>query len=266
MRKLLMLLMAALLTGCAALQHQQTFYQVAPTKYPKTARVMVFEYRNVNIREIYDLLYSDYLIIGRSEFIGPYEDPKRSAEFAMTTGADIFVTASQFKESQTSFVPSFTPTTDISYISGFTGTGSFYGTVTSYGTRTTMIPVHYDRYDQNGLFLKNVNHVSPLWERKRADYKETGTNPLSGLWYNENAELRVYKSGTQMVAFFEHAPKGKEMGQLDDLKMLFNPETGAGVYLMANRTPQPANIKLNKFGFLEVNLVSQNDTFSFARR
>jgi hypothetical protein len=266
MKNLPLLLIAALFAGCAVPEHRQTYIQVAPAKYPRTARVSVFEYRNVNLREIYDLLYSDYLIIGRSEFSGLYEDPKKSAEFALTIGADVFVTAFQFKETQTSFVPSYAPSAEISYISGFTGTGSFYGTVTSYGTRTTMIPVRSDRYDQNGMYLKNVNLVSPLWERKRADYKETGANPLSGLWYNENTELKIYKSGSQMVAFFEHAPRGKEKGQIDELKMLFNPETGAGVYLMADRTPQPATIKLNKFGFLEANLISQNDTFSFARR
>lgn len=53
---------------------------------------------------------------------------------------------------------------------------------------------------------------------------------------------------------------------MDDLKMIFNPETGGGIYLMADRTPQPANIKLNKFGYLEVSLILQNDAFSFARR
>jgi hypothetical protein len=260
------LLAIALLTGCAALQHQQTYKQVAPSKFPKTAKVSVFEYRNVNIRELYDLLYSDFLIIGRSEFSGQYENPGKSVEFAQSIGADVFVSTSQFVESQISFVPSITPTTSTTYISGYTGRGSFYGTATSFGTRTTMIPVRIDRYDQNGLYLKNVNHVSPLWERTSSDYKETDANPLSGNWHNENIDLKIYKSGTQMVAFFEHAPRNKEQGQMDELKMIFNPETGSGIYLMANRTPQPANIKLNKFGYLEVNIISQNDTFSFARR
>lgn len=266
MKKFLILLILASISGCAALEHQQTYKQSAPTKYPATAKVMVFEYRNVSIHEIYDLLYSDFLIIGRSEFVGPYEDPKSSIEFAKSLGADVFVSTSQFKETRTSFMPTITPTSSTSYISGNSVAGPFYGTSNNYGTRTTMIPVYIDRYDQNGLYLKNINHVSPLWERNHSDYKETEANSLSGIWYNENFDLKIYKSGTQMVAVFDSAPKGKENGHLDDLKMLFNPETGAGVYLMADRTPQPAQIKVNKFGNLQVDITSLNESVSFARR
>jgi uncharacterized protein YceK len=266
MKRILILLILASLTGCAALEHQQTYKQSAPTKYPATAKLMVFEYRNVNIHEIYDLLYSDFLIIGRSEFVGPYEDPKSSIEFAKSLGADVFVSTSQFKETRTSFIPTVTPTSSTSYISGTSVNGPFYGTSNNYGTRTTMIPVYIDRYEQNGLYLKNVNHVSQLWERNRSDYKETEANPLSGIWYNENFDLKIYKSGTQMVAFFDSNPKGKESGHLDDIKMLFNPETGAGVYLMADRTPQPAQIKVNKFGNLQIDITSLNESVSFARR
>ncbi len=266
MKKLLMLLILAALTGCAALQHQESYRQSAPTKYPRTAKVMVFEYRNTNIHELYNLLYSDFLIIGKSEFTGAYENPRSSVEFAQSIGTDVFVATSQFKETQMSFVPMITPTSSTSYISGNTANGPFFGTANSYGTRTTMVPVYVDRYIQSGLYLKNVNHVTPLWEKTASDYKETGANPLSGIWYNENFDLKIYKSGTQMVAFFDHSPRGKEKGQVGDLKMLFNPETGAGIYIMADKTPQPAQIKVNKFGNLEVDLLSQNETFSFARR
>lgn len=266
MKKTLMLLVLASLYGCAALEHQQTYIQSAPTKYPATSKVMVFEYRNVSIHEIYDLLYSDFLIIGRSEFVGPYEDPKSSIDFARSLGTDVFVSTSQFKETRTSFMPMVTPTASTSYISGNSAAGPFYGTSNNYGTRTTMIPVYIDRYDQNGLFLKNVNHVVPLWEKQRSDFKETEANPLSGIWYNENFDLKIYKSGAQMVAFFDSAPKGKVQGQVDDIKLLFNPETGAGVYLMPDRAPQPAQIKVNKFGNLQVDITSLNESVSFARR
>lgn len=266
MKKLLMLLILATLTGCAALQHQESYRQSAPTKYPKTSQVMVFEYRNINIHDLYKLLYGDYLIIGKSEFTGPYENPRSSIEFAKSTGTDVFVTTSQFKETQLSFVPMVTPTSSTSYISGATAAGPFYGTSNNYGTRTSIVPVYVDRYIQNGLYLKNVNHVTPLWEKKRSDYKESGADTLSGIWFNENFDLKIYKSGTQIVAFFDSAPKGKEQGRVDDLKIIFNPETGAGIYMMADRAPQPAQIKLNKFGNLEVDIMSLNENFSFARR
>ena len=266
MKKLLILLMFAALTGCAALEHQHSFKQVAPTKYPKTAKVLVFEYRNVNLHEIYDLIYSDFLIIGKSEFTGPYEDPNSSLEFAQSIGADVFVATSQFKETRTSFVPMVTPISSTSYFTGNNASGPFYGTSNNYGTRTTMVPVYIDRYEQNGMYLKNVNQVVPLWDKKRADYKETETHSLSGNWYNENFDLKLYKSGAQIVAFFDSTPKGKESGHIDDLKLLFNPESGAGIYLMPDRTPQPALIKVNKFGHLEVDLLSRSETLSFARK
>ncbi|OIR04247.1 hypothetical protein GALL_137290 [mine drainage metagenome] len=266
MKKLILLLVWASLAGCAGLEHQQTFQQSSPTKFPATTNVMVFEYRNVDIHNIYDLLFSDFLIIGKSGFTGSYEDPRASLEFAKSIGTDVFVTTSQFKGTRTSFVPMSTPTSDTSYMSGYSGGTPFYGTTNSYGTTTTMIPVNYDRYEQNGLYLKNVNHVTPLWEKKASDYKETSSSPMAGIWYNENYDLKMYKSGVHMVAFFNSIPKGKEKGQQDDIKMLFNPETGAGIYMMADRTPQPAQIKINKFGNLQVDIASQNETYSFARR
>ncbi len=266
MKKLLVLLILALLTGCASLQYQESYKQSAPTKYPKTSDVPVFEYRNVNIHEIYDLLYSDFLIIGRAEFIGPYEDPKSSLEFAKSIGTDVFVTTSQFKETRISFIPTITPTQSTTNISGMSGTAPFFGTANSYGTMTTMIPVHIDRYEQSGLYLKNVNHVVPLWEKKRSDYKETAANALSGVWYNENFDLKIYQSGAQMVAFIDSISRGKDKGQIDDLKMLFNPETGAGIYIMADKAPQPALIKVNRFGHLEVDVTSLGESYSFARK
>lgn len=266
MKTILTLLVMAALGGCAAIEHQQTFQQSAPTKFPATSKVMVFEYRNVSIQDIYELLYSDFLIIGRSEFVGPYEDPKSSSDFAKSMGTDVLVTTSQFKETRTSFVPMVTPTSSTSYYSGNNAAGPFFGTSNNYGTRTSMIPVYIDRYSQSGLYLKNVNHVSPLWEKKSSNFKETESNPLSGIWYNANFDLKLYKSGDQMVAFFDSVPKGTEQGQLDDIKLLFNPQTGAGIYMMADRTPQPAQIKVNKFGNLQVDITSLSESVSFARR
>lgn len=265
MQKLLMIFIFCSLTGCV-IGHKEFYEQVAPTKYPATTKVMVFEYSNVNIREIYDLFYSDLLIIGKSGFNGPYEDPKMSIEYAKSIGADVFITSSQFKETRTSFLTSSVPTTSTTQLSGYMGSGSFYGTATTYGTRTTTIPISADRYNQAGLYLKNINNLLPLWERKSTDYKETDSSELSGIWFNENYDLKVIKSGKQMVAFISSVPITKEIWHLDELKMIFSPETGTGFYLMGDKTPQPAEIKLNKFGHLEVKLIAQSESFSFARK
>lgn len=266
MKRLLMLLIFASLAGCGTLHYQESYKQSAPTKYPRTAHVMVFEYRNTNIDDLYHLLYGDYLIIGKSAFTGAYEDPRESVDYAKSIGTDVLVTSAQFKETQASYAPMITPTSSTSYISGNIGTGPFYGTANTYGTTTSMVPVYIDRYVQSALFLKNVHHVTPLWEKKRPDYKETEANDLSGVWYSENFDLMLYQSGKQIVGFFATSPKDKDKGRIDDLKLIFNPETGAGVYLMADRTPQPAQFKVNKFRNLEVSITSLNESFSFARR
>ena len=67
MKNLVFGLLLLLLGGCAQ-GHKQFYRQVAPKKYPPTSDVMIFRYRNVEIEEIYNLLFSDLLIIGKSSF------------------------------------------------------------------------------------------------------------------------------------------------------------------------------------------------------
>jgi len=244
----------------------QFYEHVAPIQYPATQKVMVFEYANTGLREIYDLLFNDFLIVGTSGFNGPYENPKRSINFAKSLGANVLITNAQFTETKTSFINSTTPTKNTTYISGYTGSGSFYGSATTYGTRTKIIPISVDRYDQDGLYLRNVNNVNPLWERKYSDYNETGQSPISGMWFNENYEIKTYQSGDQMVSFINSEPKDRKIWKVDDLKMIFGVDSGVGIYLMANKTPIPAKIAINKFGHLEVKLLLEDQIFSFARR
>lgn len=265
MKTLLAIFLAVLLSGCAQLGHREFYDQVAPSKYPPTSKVMIFEYSNVDLGETYELLFSDYLIIGKSGFNGPYENPDKARSYAKSIGADILITSSQFKETRTSFMNLSTPTTSTTYISGYSGSGSVYGTATTYGTQTTTIPVRVNRYDQDGIYLKNVKNANPLWERTRSQYKSTGTNDLSGIWENEIYEIEVIQSGDQMVAFISAVLDGDKSWSKDQLKMVFGKESGVGIYLMGNKTPMPSEFKVNKFGHLEVKLLTNAETFSFAK-
>jgi len=266
MKRALIVTFAALLVqGCAGLGHKEFYAQVAPTKYPPTEKTMVFEYANVNLKEIYDLLFSDFLIIGRSGFNGPYENPDRSVSYAKSIGADVFISTSQFKEARTSFMNLSTPTSSTTYVSGYSGAGSFSGTATTYGTRTTTVPITVNRYDQDGLFLRNVNSVVPLWERTDAQCKKTEPSNLEGVWFNENYKLNLYRSGQQLVAFIANEPKDRDSWGKGQLKFIYGVDSGVGVYLMGNKTPMPAQFALNKFGHLEVTLITSQETFSFAR-
>lgn len=265
MKTLLSIILTVMLSGCAQLGHREFYDQVSPSKYPPTSKVMIFEYSNVDLDEIYELLFSDFLIIGKSGFNGPYEAPGHARNYARSIGADILITSSQFKETRTSFMNLSTPTTNTTYISGYSGSGSVYGTATTYGTQTTTIPVRVDRYDQDGIYLKNVNNINPLWERTRSQYKSTETNKLSGIWKNESYEIEIIKSGEQMVAFISAVLGGDTSWSKDQLKMVFGTESGVGIYLMGNKTPMPSEFKVNKFGHLEVKLLTNAETFSFAK-
>lgn len=265
MKTLLAIILAVMLASCAQLGHREFYDQVAPSKYPPTPKVMIFEYSNVDLDEIYELIFSEFLIIGKSGFNGPYENPDHVRSYAKSIGADILITSSQFKETRTSFMNLSTPTTNTTYISGYSGSGSVYGTATTYGIQTTTIPVRVNRYDQDGIYLKNVNNANPLWERSRLQYKSTRTNDLTGIWKNENYEIEVIQSGEQMVAFISDVLDGDKSWSKDQLKMVFGTESGVGIYLMGNKTPMPSEFKVNKFGHLEVKLLTNAETFAFAK-
>jgi hypothetical protein len=253
------------MSGCATLGHKEFYDQVAPMKYPVTSNVLIFEYSNVDLDEMYELFFSDYLIIGKSAFNGPYQKPSQTASYAKSIGTDIFITTSQFKETKTSFMNLTTPTTSTTYISGYNGSGNVYGTATTYGTQTTTVPVSVNRYDQDGMYLKNINGINPLWERTRSQYQTTSTNRFSGIWKNESYEIEIIQSGDQMVAFIKTVIDGDKSWVSDQLKMVFGTESGMGIYLMGNKAPTPSEFSLNKFGFLEVNLLTNSESFSFAK-
>jgi hypothetical protein len=242
-RTLNIIFILLLVQGCASLgesqSHKDFYRQVAPTKYPPTEETMVFKYGTVNLETIYDLLFSDFLIIGRSHFNGPYEDPMQSVSYAKSIGANVFVTTYQFQETTTSFID----------------TGSF------------IAPIRVHRYDQSGLFLKNVSGSVPLWERTEAHYKRTESSNLEGAWFNEHYKINLYRSGQYLVAFMMENSKKHPIWEKGQLNFIYNINSGAGFILMADKTPLPANFALNKFGHLEgTTLKPESFSFSFARQ
>lgn len=145
------------LFGCGSL-HQHYYAQVAPSKYTPTDTVYVFDYENLRLKEVYELLFSDYLIIGKSSFYAPYNPTRRVVPFAKSIGSDVVITSIQFKDTQTSVLPLTTPTTNVTNYSGNIGGKAVYGSATSFGTTTTMMPIQVDYYDQGAYFLRNVNN------------------------------------------------------------------------------------------------------------
>ena len=106
----------------------------------------------------------------------------------------------------------------------------------------------------------------PLWERTVNQYKRTQENELEGTWINENYKLNLFRSGEQMVAFIAEPPKERDVWYKGQLKFMYGVDSGAGIYLMGDKTPMPAKFNVNKFGHLEVTLVTAKESFSFARQ
>jgi hypothetical protein len=267
MKKILALI-PILLAGCASndrdLGYKEFYSQTAPSKYPPPARTMTFAYENADINDLYNILFSDYLIIGKSGFNGPFEDPANASNYANSIGSDVFISMAQLKETKTSFYNIQTPTSSTTRMNGFSGGTAFSGTATTYGTQTTSIPIVINRYDQHGLFLRNINKVTPLWERTNVDYPKNSPTEASVSWENERYNILTYHSSSQIVGFIEKLKLENDKWKEGELKFSYDEKTGTGIYLMGNKAPMPAKFSINKFGHLEVSLYGGTESFSFA--
>ncbi|MFZ4859608.1 MAG: primase-helicase family protein [Desulfuromonadaceae bacterium] len=84
---------------------------------------------------------------------------------------------------------------------------------------------------------------------------------------NERYELSICKSGDKTVGFISKVKDTElELWKTDAIKLSFNSEDKKGVYFMGDKTPNPANFSINKFGYLEVSIFGQDTKFSFAKR
>ena len=104
---------------------------------------------------------------------------------AKNIGADILITSRNFDRNVSGTINMELPDTQTSYHSGNyygnSGFGSYSGTSTTYGTKSHSIPYSVDRYDQDALFLKNVNNIKPVFNKVEDDYKKNGTSKFDGI-------------------------------------------------------------------------------------
>ncbi len=240
-----LLLQFILIMGCVSNAYRQFYHQIAPSQYEDTKNYYVFEYSNVDIDEIYSLLFKDFLIIGESRFTGLYSKATQASLLASEIGSDVLIASTQFKETRTSF--------------------KSLSTHTAYMTATTIVPVEVDRYKHKAIFLKNINNIVPLWETKRKDFPVTSESQFDGIWKNIKYEVEIIKSGDDLVAFIDKRPSKRSKWKPDDTKFIFNPENNVGIYLKHDRTPIPASFKINQFGHLEITLFTNQERFSFER-
>jgi hypothetical protein len=158
-----------------------------------------------------------------------------------------------------------TPTTSTTTFSGYAGSNGFSGSATTFGTKTTSVPITVDRYNQDGMFLRNAHNVNSLWTKHKQDYTKTGKSDFDGIWKNENYELELYQSGNEIAGFI-HKVVGRDVQwNTSDLKLIFNPLKGTGIYMMGDKKPVPSKIYINRFGHLDITLLTSKEHIAFKR-
>jgi hypothetical protein len=219
------------------------YKQIAPTKYPQTDRVFIFEYPHADINQVYESLFSDYLIIGKSSFIsGHVKNYEQSSDLfsqASSVGSNIAIVAFYMKQRK---VDTITDEDD--------------------SERVAVI----EEYEYNVFYLRNVNKIVPVWDRNSKDYVKTGPNALEGVWYNEQYEMNVCQSGNNLVGCRGNGSENMAVPGRGNLVFLFDVNTKAGVFIKKNGTPMPGVYTINKFGHLSITLKYSNDIVSFARK
>lgn len=115
------------------------FRHTAPESYPPIPSTKIFAYGNLDLQLIYESLFGDFLVIGRSVLTGPWLDPLASSDlagFARYKGADILIISSVLDSSITSLE------------SHSIAAPFFQG----YVQRTDAVPVTENRFRQQAFF------------------------------------------------------------------------------------------------------------------
>lgn len=102
--------------------------------------------------------------IGYTYFNGSDTKTKGALKLARKMKARFIVVESQYTGTNTGTIPLITPTTDTTYSngtasvygSGGQATGSYSGTSTTYGSRTTNMAFSVNRYDINVIYFKEM--------------------------------------------------------------------------------------------------------------
>ena len=255
-------------SGCVTPRYEDYYKHTAASEFPPTTEVKMFYYPNADYENLYDLFFKDYLLIGKTGLRGKLVNPENGIPFAKSIGADLYVATAQFKDTKTKISSISLPSSNSTYINGNIGNQYFSGTATTYGINTVSMPVEIDRYDQYGMYLKNVNNIKPFWEGAISDYKKTSENINEGTWINTkyDIEVDVFQSGENMVGFYKKSVKDKPpFINLGDIKFIYGVKTGKGIYLMRTRKPVPATFKIDTFEQLTVDLEFFDFSVAFSK-
>ena len=239
-------------TGCMQRGFEMTYTPELPESMPRTSNPRIFHYYDVNAEKIYKTFFTDYLIIGRSSFEGPYNDPMRLYEFAKEVGAHVVVTSSSLTESRSHDMMMDMPTTPTISVVGGEGAGpaSYHTTGTVSHQRMRM---NLNIFSQKALFLRKVKDTPALWEINKAQLSEMSTAQKSGCYVALNAKMEAYKMNGRTLGFYAGNPDS--VWKPGDLKfIIYDGDKLSGVFMMEDKTPQLAKYRILPNGSMKVSL------------
>lgn len=144
-------------------------------------------------KDIGSLFFKGLGIIGDSVFNGEQESIKGAIKQAKEVGATHIVVAKRYSRTISGTMPITVPDNNNSYSSGNVSvygsggyaTGTYSGTTTTYGTKTTYVPYSVDRYDQLALFfapLEKKGYGVILSELTNEQKQMIGSNKGVSVW------------------------------------------------------------------------------------
>ncbi|WP_028315820.1 hypothetical protein [Desulfatibacillum aliphaticivorans] len=241
-----------LFSGCMQRGYEITYTPEMPEAMPPTSDAKIFNYYDVNADKIYDVFFKDYLIIGRSSFEGPYNDPQSLLEFAQAKGAHVVVTSSSLSEERTHDMTIDMPATpSIPVVGGDSAGPSGYHT-TGVTTHQRM-RMNLKIFNQTALFLRKIKDEPALWEMNKAQFSDLAAAKAYAEYDAQGARVEAYKTDGRILGFYNGASSSEWKN--GDLKfIIYEGDKLSGVYLMDDKTPQLAKYAFFSDGRVEASL------------
>jgi len=166
--RLIAILAAVLLTGCAATNNYEKYYKpkditrltnveyLKENQEPQIIEVPVNALEQTNLT----LQGKGYVPISSSDFNGEFQDVSFAKAQAKRVKAVLVLVASKYTNTETSTRPLFLPNNQLTYGSGIVNNRSYSGTSTTYGSTVVPITTNHRRYDQGAIYyVKNTKKL-----------------------------------------------------------------------------------------------------------
>lgn len=172
-------------------------------------------YREVGENTYREMLESGFWYKGHSGWTGPAQDVSYAKTHAVNIGASHVLITNKLLNTETKNIPLTLPDTKTTYHGGNYGgstygsyggytysgsnSGSYSGTSTTYGTKTTYIPVTTNTYETHAYFFVKVD---PSQYKFGANFLEVSSDMSSQIGMNGGVQLIVVRNTPAYYADF----------------------------------------------------------------